>query len=267
VGGGAFGGTEGLGSVGRSLNICEDLRIDNSFCTEPKSGYDFNLNVFATGQKCSEFLDAGISAVGCLINFLLEDKWYTKEVVQAFLALAPDITSFVNNHGIAESVAKSFAREFDPNPYSGTQFAEMSTFGQGPNFGPGSFQLSLSEGPNAMYLPDASSKPGEVPPFMGGMMFPRLTDDVMRELGEAGGFQSQHLTHGANLQADKSASAFPWRNSAVLNGNGPPALRLDIILKDPFFNNDPTKLQAYYPVSNVQYYPIFHNVFNKNTVF
>ena len=223
--------------------------------------------MFATGQKCSEFLDDGILAVGCLINFLLEDKWYTKEVVQAFLALAPDITSFVNNHGIAESVAKSFASEFDPNPYSGTQFAEMSTFGQGPNFGPGQISISLSGGPNAMYLPDASSKPGEVPPFMAGMMFPRLTDDVMRELGEAGGFASNHLSHGANLQADKSASAFPWRNSAILNGSGPPALRLDIILKDPFFNNDPTKLQAYYAVSNLQYYPIFHNVFNKNTVF
>ena len=223
--------------------------------------------MFATGQKCSEFLDAGVLAVGCLINFLLEDKWYTKEVVQAFLALAPDITSFVNNHGIAESVAKSFASEFDPNPYSGTQWAEMSTFGVGANVGPGEISIFLSVAPNAMYLPDASSKPGEVPPFMAGMMFPRLTDDVMRELGEAGGFASNHLSHGANLQADKSASAFPWRNSAIVNGVNPPAMRLDIILKDPFFNNDPTKLQAYYAVSNLQYYPIFHNVFNKNTVF
>jgi len=83
----------------------------------------------------------------------------------------------------------------------------------------------------------------------------------MRAIGEAGLNTWPHISHGANLMADKSTSAYPWRDSAWITNVGIPAL--DIILTDPFYDNNPDKLQGYYdylgPVSMPNFRKMYFN--------
>ena len=189
--------------------------------------------MFAEGQPCfgKEFLEE----YECLFNVVKIDKWYTKDVVDGLLAQAPDITSMLNQHGLVPSARKAIDALDPPASREGVllgfNFQDIATFG---------YQSLVGSWPKA--------KDGVIP-TIGGLALPRLTDDTMRKIGEAGENTWNHLSHGANLVADKSASAYPWRNAAWCTGHS--KLPLDTILKDPYFNNDPDKLPGYYAVSEV----------------
>jgi hypothetical protein len=215
----------GLAAFGRTMNLCDDLNVDDSFCDHV---HPYSLDMFDEGQVC-----AG-KGFGCMFNKLKPGKYWKKEVVDGLLVQASDITSLLNQHGYVPSdrraidaLDKKFVPSIGGTP-PGTNWLDIETFGQSSTSG---------SAPKA--------KSGEIP-IIGGLALPRLADDTVRKLSELD-MAYNHLSHGANLVADKSASAYPWRNSAWCTIDG--MLPLDIILSDPYFNNDADKLPGYYAVS------------------
>jgi len=214
--------------VGRTFNICEDLGINNSFCTFVPPTY--SLDLFADGQPCADN-----PTFSCMFNQLNEDSWYKKEVVDAIITQASDITNLINQHGFIPSLRRKLDALIDnssvfansPLSSDGVESRNLSVFG-----------VQHTVGNNPL------TKEGEIP-LLGGLCLPRLSDDTIGKIVGKNGFASNHLSHGANLVADKSSAAYRWRNSAWLTTDFTPQ-PLDIILADPAFDNDPNKLAGYY---------------------
>jgi hypothetical protein len=215
----------GLGAFGRTFNVCDDLNVDDSFCDDTNP---YSLDMYDEGKVCFG------ETIACMFNFLKQDSYWKKEVVDGLLGQASDITSLLNQHGFVPSDRRAIDAldiKFDTAPPAapGINWIDIETFGQ-----------SQTSGSAPKAKPD-------VAPIIGGLALPRLADDTVRKMSESGSFTLFHLSHGANLVADKSASAYPWRNSAWCTADG--LLPLDIILSDPYFNNDADKLPGYYAVS------------------
>lgn len=203
--------------VGRTFNICEDIGVDNSYCNFVPPPY--STGIYAEGQLCHG------QGLECIFNQLNSDAYQKKEVVDAFLKLAPDITSLLNQHGFIPSI-KQQLDALDPNPLANSYLGDLSAYGGLPQIGS-----------------NPIAKKSDVP-VIGGLALPRLEHNTMRAIGEAGMNVWNHLSHGANLIVDKSTSAYPWRDSAWITS--PNLQPLNIILTDRFFANDPDKLPGYY---------------------
>ena len=82
-------------------------------------------------------------------------------------------------------------------------------------------------------------------------MPPKLDVETLVDLSSNPGFVANHLNHGAPLTVPTNATAFPWRNSAMLLDFEGKTMEykdtfINRLLQDPYYDGNATKLQAYY---------------------
>merc|ERR1711865_154153 len=206
----------------RSLNVCNDLGLDDSYCNFVPP--DFAPNIFEEGQACGNMTEYNDIA-GCMINSIPYETCSDPVIIEAALSAARDPTSFINNHGPSVAIQQVYeASKLYPNTQSYGYKAPSST-----NVGTGA----------------------------GGMLIPKLAKGTVEKLladqAKGGlGYWCNHLAHGAPLAVDKDATAYPHRNGACNTPSNYEVVanratyNIDILLTDPYFQNDVNKLMGYY---------------------
>ena len=89
----------------RSLNVCEDLGVDNSYCTFVPP--DFKSNIFEDGQACGNMTEYDEIAA-CIINSIIYEKCADPFIINATLEAARDPKGFLNHHGPSLAIQQVF---------------------------------------------------------------------------------------------------------------------------------------------------------------
>eukprot|EP00588_Corethron_pennatum_P003389 CAMPEP_0194292842 /NCGR_PEP_ID=MMETSP0169-20130528/46586_1 /TAXON_ID=218684 /ORGANISM="Corethron pennatum, Strain L29A3" /LENGTH=700 /DNA_ID=CAMNT_0039041167 /DNA_START=102 /DNA_END=2204 /DNA_ORIENTATION=- len=145
-------------------------------------------------------------------NFILEESCYNPEVIDAILGVAKIPKSFFNRKG-PSTESRMFLEQADLYP-------NVLAFG----------------------LTGESVAMGTA-----GLMLPLLERETVHSLLKSGhSIIANHFVHGAPMLVDPDSSGYPHRNTALnlrLSSESPEFVNL--LLRDPAFQNDPINLQIY----------------------
>ena len=201
-------------TVRSSNDWCADLDIDSVYCVEFSISDYLPVALPGITQESIQLLNLNASD-----TISLPKDCYNPVVINALLEKAYDPESFLNRHGYS--------------PYWADLLSPLLPFvGYPSNFAEGS---SL----------------GLLTTSVGSTMPPKLDVETLVDLSSNPGFVANHLNHGAPLTVPTNATAFPWRNSAMLLDFTSETMEykdtfISRLVQDPYYDNNATKLQAYY---------------------
>merc|ERR1712166_1737024 len=89
----------------RSLNVCEDLGVDNSYCNFVPPV--FTSDIFEEGQACGNMTEFDEIAK-CTINLIRGEACNDPVIINATLKAARDPKGFLNSHGPSLAVQQVF---------------------------------------------------------------------------------------------------------------------------------------------------------------